>query len=58
MVEKTAADASIKTVKKVEKGVERLLKKAWSVMDAAAEKQPPSQYLSDVGIRSIQGKRE
>ena len=55
MVEKTAADASVKTAKTVEKGAERLLKKAWSMMDAAAEKQTPSQYLSDAGIKAIQG---
>lgn len=56
MIEKAAVDSTIKTTKAVERGVERMLKKAWSVMDAAAEKQTPSQYLSDAGIKAIQGK--
>ncbi|MCL4266962.1 MAG: hypothetical protein KJ069_27530 [Anaerolineae bacterium] len=33
-----------------------LVKKAWSIMDAASEKQPPSDYLSPKAIQSIQGK--
>lgn len=56
MIEKAGAGATVRTAKEVEKGAERLLKKAWSVMDAAAEKQSPSEYLSDVGIKAIQGK--
>jgi hypothetical protein len=47
---------AMETARTVEKGLESLLRKAWSVMDAAAEKQTPSQYLSDVGIRAMQGK--
>jgi hypothetical protein len=46
----------MKTAKAVEKGTEQLVKKVFSVMDAAAEKQTPSQYLSDAGIKAIQGK--
>ena len=55
MIEAAATDASVKAAKEVEKGVEQMLKKAWSVMDAAAEKQTPSQYLSDAGIKAVQG---
>jgi hypothetical protein len=35
----------------------RLVKKAWSIMDAAAEKLQPKEYLSQRAIESIQGKR-
>ena len=55
MVEKMVADATVKTARQVEKGAEQLVQKARSVMDAAAEKQTPSQYLSDAGIKAIQG---
>jgi hypothetical protein len=56
MPEKLIADATVETAQAVEKGVESLIKKAWSIMDAASEKKAPSQYLSDQAIRSIQGK--
>ncbi len=35
---------------------ETAIKKAWSVMDAAAEKDTPSKFLSPQAIESIQGK--
>lgn len=56
MLEKTATDVGLKTAKAVEKGAEQVMKKVFSVMDAAAEKQTPSQYLSDAGIKAMQGK--
>jgi hypothetical protein len=56
MPERLVADATVKTAQAAEKGVESLVKKAWSIMDAAAEKTTPSQYLSDQAVRSIQGK--
>ena len=31
------------------------IKKAWSVMEAAAEKQSPSEYLGQQAVKSIQG---
>jgi hypothetical protein len=43
----------------VEKGarlVETSMKKAWSILEAAAEKQSPSQYLSPKAVNAIQGK--
>lgn len=36
---------------------EKLVKKAWSIMDAASEKAQPSEYLSPRAVQSIQGKR-
>jgi hypothetical protein len=32
------------------------IKKAWSIMDAATEKQSPSEYLGQQAVKSIQGK--
>jgi hypothetical protein len=55
MVEKLVTDAAVKTGREVEKGVEGLIRKAWSVMEAASEKKAPSQYLSGHAVRSIQG---
>jgi hypothetical protein len=56
MPEKLIADATVKTTRATEKGVEGLVRKAWSVMDAASEKKAPSQYLSGQALRSIRGK--
>lgn len=56
MTEKFVTDATVKTAQTAEKGLESLVKKAWTIMDAAAEKETPSQYLRDQAIRSIQGK--
>jgi hypothetical protein len=56
MSEKAMADAAVKTAQVAERGMERLVKKAWSIMDAAANKETPSQYLSERAVRSIQGK--
>ena len=36
---------------------ENLVKKLWSIMDAASEKKAPGDYLSSRAISSIQGKR-
>lgn len=35
-----------------------LVKKAWSIMDAATEKISPGEYLSTQAIQSIQGKSQ
>ena len=48
------ATAAAKTVVKESMN---LVKKAWSIMDAATEKQPPGDYLSPKAIQSIQGKQ-
>ena len=55
---KPMSETAERIIQVVEKGVETLVKKAWSIMDAASEKVMPSQYLSDRAIRSIQGKEE
>ncbi len=52
MTVKEVADTAVKTGKTVEK----VIKKAWSVLDTAVHKETPTQYLSDAGIRAIQGK--
>ena len=49
---KAAGDTARATVR----GLEGLLKRAWSLMDAASEKKTPSDYLSSRAIQSIQGK--
>jgi hypothetical protein len=41
---------------KVVKQAEKLVKKIWSLMDAAEQKTPPGEYLSPRAIRSIQGR--
>ena len=56
MSEKLIADTTVKTAQAAEKGAESLMKKAWTVMDAASEKQAPSQFLGDHAVRSIQGR--
>lgn len=35
--------------------VESTIKKAWSVLDAASEKKPPSEVLSQKAVRAVQG---
>jgi len=41
----------------VKEGV-NLVKKAWSIMEAAAEKNRPGEYLSARAIQSIQGQNQ
>ncbi|GAB4156546.1 MAG: hypothetical protein Fur0021_24870 [Candidatus Promineifilaceae bacterium] len=53
---KIAADATMKAAETAKRGLEGLVKKAWSVMEAAMEKEKASQYLSEKGIKAIQGK--
>jgi hypothetical protein len=53
--EKLVTDEATETATAVEKGLEALVKKAWSVLDAASEKKQPTQYLGDQAIRSIRG---
>ena len=55
MTEKIAIDAAVKTADATRRGLEQLVRKAWSVMDAASEKRRPSEYLSGQGVRSIRG---
>ena len=48
---KFVADAAMQSLKA---GVE-VVRKAWTLMEAAAEKQPPSEILSQSAVRRIQG---
>jgi len=43
------------TVQKTEKIAESVVKKAWSMLDAATEKMKPSEQISQRAIRNIQG---
>lgn len=54
MVVREATSVAKKTVKE---GA-NLIKKAWSIMDAASEKMQPSEYLSQKAVQSIQGKQK
>lgn len=48
---KAASDAARTTAHVVEASI----KKAWSILDAASHKTPPSEYLSQKAIQAIQG---
>jgi hypothetical protein len=51
-VAQTAADVTKTGLKLAETAV----KKAWSIMDAASQKQAPSEYLSQQAVNAVQGK--
>ena len=51
---KAAADA----IQKTEKVVEGMVKKAWSILDAATEKMKPSEQVSQGAILKIQGQEQ
>ncbi len=50
-VEKTVADVTTTALKVAESAI----KKAWTIMDAATQKERPSQALSPQAIKAIQG---
>ena len=56
MSEKLIADTAIKTADATRRRLETMVRKAWSIMDAASEKRRPTEYLSGQGVRSMQGK--
>jgi hypothetical protein len=58
MSKQLIVDTSVKAAKQVERSVEGFIRKAWSIMDAASEKKPPSSYLSKRAVKSIQGEYE
>ncbi len=58
MTLKSIARDSTKGLEKGARLVEAGIKKAWSVLEAAAEKQSPSEYLSPKAIHSMQGKTQ
>jgi len=56
MTVETATKTTVEGAKTGVKETEKLVKKLWSLMDAA-RKEKPGDYLSSPAIRSIQGKR-
>jgi len=52
MEEVAIAKAAVDTTTKL---AETAIKKAWSILDGASEKKPPSEYLSQNAIKAIQG---
>ncbi len=50
---KYAADAAIQAVRSGETAI----RKAWSLMEAAAEKKRPSEVMSRAAVQRMQGKR-
>jgi phage/plasmid primase-like uncharacterized protein len=55
-LEKAVAETAADTTKSSLKLAETAVKKAWTLMEAAVEKQSPTEYLSEKGIRAMQGK--
>lgn len=53
-IEKVTTEAINTTIKMTE----QLIKKVWSVLEAAAEKEKASEYLSEKGIKAMQGVEE
>ncbi|MBM4425274.1 MAG: hypothetical protein FJ030_18150 [Chloroflexi bacterium] len=51
----TLEKALTDTVSTTLKLADSALKKVWSLMDAAAEKKPPSEQLSRAAVQAIQG---
>jgi hypothetical protein len=51
----TATKVATDVVNQTMKVTETAIKKAWSIMEAAAEKKSPSEYLGSKAIKSIQG---
>lgn len=57
-LEASVAKTTQETAKQGVRTVETIFRKVWSIMDAAAEKQAPSEYLSSKAIAAIQGKKQ
>ena len=57
-LEETAVKGATDTTKQVIKTTETLVRKAWTVLDAASEKKPPGEVLSQAAVRAIQGKMQ
>lgn len=55
MTEKFAAKVVSDATRAGVKFVETMAKKAWSVIDAAAEKKSPNEVISPQAVKSIQG---
>jgi len=57
-IESVAANAARDAAQKGLRTADSAIKKAWSILDAASEKKPPSEYLSKQAISAIQGRNE
>jgi hypothetical protein len=55
MTEAMIAKEVVNAAQNVARLAESAVKKAWSILDAASEKQSPSKVLSEQAISSIQG---
>lgn len=53
----TAVREALSIAKGVTRAAEKLTKKAWSIADAASEKEAPGEYLSRRAVKSIQGRQ-
>lgn len=54
-IEKSAVKATSDVTRKTIRTAESLVHKAWTVLDAASEKRPPSDVLSQKAVKAIQG---
>lgn len=58
----TTADQTAKVVGDTTRQAAQLaeagIKKAWSILDAASEKKPPSEMLSQRAVRAVQGQAQ
>jgi hypothetical protein len=57
-VESAVVKTTLDVVDNTRKVAEAAFKKAWSILDAASEKKPLSETLSQSAIRAIQGHGE
>lgn len=57
-LEKTAAKSETDITRHVVKTAETLVRKTWTVLDAASEKEAPGEVLSDEAMRAIQGRTQ
>jgi hypothetical protein len=58
MALETAVNATKDVINKTTKVADTAIKKAWSIMEAATEKRPPSEYLGQPAVKSIQGQNQ
>jgi len=54
--ETIVAKEAVSAAQGAARAAETTIRKAWSVLDAASEKQAPSKILSEQAVRSMQGK--
>ncbi len=52
----SAESIAIKAVTETVKATENVVKKIWTLLDAASEKEQPSKFLSQQAVEAIQGR--